>query len=307
MMDRRIFFDAVRGSVFRGSLAQRQVDGLNHLLDVWQMRYRDTMIPAQLAYCLATSYHETAHTMQPVRETLASSDAQAIRRLDAAWKAGRLKVSRPYWRTGYFGRGHVQLTHESNYRHMGHLLDVDLAGNPGLALDPEISADILFTGMMGGHFTGKGLARYVSRARTDFKGARRVVNGMDRAGLIAGYADAFLEALLSATRNEAQGGDEKPEMPPAPPAGPAIDIPAPSEPPAYEPPAIEDVVTGKKDGKSTTIWTAILQSLVGSAAAILAALQGLAPWLAALIVVTAVGAGLYIWRERRRHARENGV
>lgn len=301
-MDRRVFFDAARRSIFRGRLSQTQVDGMNALLDVWQRHYRDTISVPQLAYCLATSYHETAHTMRAVRETLASSDAQAIARLDAAWRAGRLKqVSRPYWRDGFFGRGHVQLTHRDNYARLGTAIGVDLAGNPGLALDPEVSARVLFTGMRDGLFTGKGLAKYINAARTDFRGARRIVNGMDRAGLIAGYADAFLEALQAAKAGRPVPARPMPAPQPETPDAPDI------EAPDYVPPAIEDLTTGKGSGESTTVWTTILQTLLGSGAAILAALQGLAPWLAALIVVSAVLAGLYVWRERMRHARENGV
>lgn len=295
-MDRRIFFDAVRGSVFRGRLSQTRVDGLNHLLDVWK---RDCTGPdAQLAYCLATSFHETAHTMTPVRETLAKSDAQAVRRLDAAYAAGRLKVSRPYWRDGFFGRGHVQLTHKANYAKMGSMLNVDLVGDPGLALDPDISARILFAGMLQGAFTGKRLDRYVSATRRDFRSARRVVNGMDRAGLVAGYADAFLEALRMARAGNAA---RKPSMSDPEPDTPLPDLPAPD----YVPP--DEITTGKRDSESTIIRTGLLQTLLGSLAAILGALGNLDPRLAGAIVVLVVACGLYIWSERRRHAREDGI
>ena len=50
----------------------------------------------RLAYCLATCYHETGYRMQPVRETHATSDQQAINRLEHAWKSGRLSwVKKP--------------------------------------------------------------------------------------------------------------------------------------------------------------------------------------------------------------------
>jgi predicted chitinase len=41
------------------------------------------------------------------------------------------------------GRGFVQITGRSNYTRCGHEVSVDLAGNPDLALDPKIAAEIL--------------------------------------------------------------------------------------------------------------------------------------------------------------------
>jgi len=71
-----------------GRLRQGQVDGLSAMLDGWQARVR-AAIRGKLAYVLATAFHETAATMQSVRETLATTDETEIRRLDAAFAAGR--------------------------------------------------------------------------------------------------------------------------------------------------------------------------------------------------------------------------
>src|SRR5690606_26856048 len=146
----------------------------------------------QCAYVLATAHHETAGTMKPVRETLASTDAKAKELLTKAWKAGKMKwVTRDYWSGGFFGRGYVQLTHEENYRKAGQKLGVDLVGNPSKALDPDIAVEILVLGMRDGWFTGKRLSDYITLSRSDYTGARRIVNGTDRADLIAGYAKTF--------------------------------------------------------------------------------------------------------------------
>lgn len=191
------FFDAMR-PMFGGSLTQDQVNGLLVILEAWKKvgsgKLRD------LAYILATAKHETADTMQPVRETKAPTDAKAKEWLTKAWKAGKLgQVKTPYWNTGFFGRGYVQLTHEDNYRKAGDKLGLDLVADPSKAMIPEIAALILIRGMQEGWFTGKKLSDFPS----DFVSSRAVVNGSDRATLIAGYAYGFLQALEKVTETAA--------------------------------------------------------------------------------------------------------
>jgi predicted chitinase len=169
----------------------------------------------QCAYVLATAYHETAHTMKPVRETLAKSDAQAKAVLSRAWETGKLgQVKRDYWSDGWFGRGYVQLTHEKNYAKAGKALGVDLVGNPGLALEPTIAAKILVVGMMTGLFTTKRLDTYVTADKSNFVAARRVVNGSDRAQAIANLAKDYDLAL------RVGGYDAAPAKPEPEPAAP---------------------------------------------------------------------------------------
>lgn len=182
------FFEAVR-PMFGGSLSQAQVDGFGIIFEAW--RKAGSGNERHLAYILATAYHETARTMQPVRETLATTDAKAKERLTKAWKAGNLPwVKSDYWSGGWFGRGFVQLTHRANYVKAGEKLGIDLVADPSKAMIPEVSALILVRGMLEGWFTGMKLAD-----AADFREARRVVNGTDRASQIAQYADAFLSAL----------------------------------------------------------------------------------------------------------------
>lgn len=216
------FFDAMR-PVFGGSLSQDQVNGLLVILEAWGKvgsgKLRD------LAYILATAKHETADTMQPLREAKAPSDAKAKEWLTKAWKAGKLgQVKSDYWSGGFFGRGYVQLTHKANYEKAGKKLGLDLVGDPSKALIPEIAALILIRGMQEGWFTGKKLSDFPS----DFVSSRAVVNGSDRAALIAGYAYAFLQGLEKA----AQPGAEPTSAPPKPvtPAPPAPPAPEPAKP-----------------------------------------------------------------------------
>jgi predicted chitinase len=139
--------------------------------------------------------------MQAVRETLAKTDDGAINALEKAWRAGKLSwVRTPYWRKdadgkSWFGRGLVQTTHKSNYQKLCLLIGVDLVKNPSKALEIPTAVQILITGMALGSFTEKSLSGYITDKRADYEGARRIVNGTDRAALIAGYAVAFEKAL----------------------------------------------------------------------------------------------------------------
>jgi hypothetical protein len=86
-IDRNGFFGTVRETVFGGRLSKKQVMGCEAILDAWEHR-TSTGDRRWLAYMLATTYHETAATMQPVRETLAATDAAASARLERAGAGG---------------------------------------------------------------------------------------------------------------------------------------------------------------------------------------------------------------------------
>jgi len=178
MMDRTKFFPRARSTVFRGYMTQPQVDGLNALLDAWDAS--GLTDSRYLAYMLATAYHETAATMQPVPEIGKGRG-----------RAYGVKVDGKV----YYGRGYVQLTWRSNYAAMSPIVGADLVSDPDLALKPDIAAKVMFYGMEHGTFTGKKLADYFNVHITDFLNARRIINGMDRAAQIAVYAREFYAAI----------------------------------------------------------------------------------------------------------------
>lgn len=191
------FYNAVRPQ-FGGTLSQRQVDGLNVILEA------STGLPVEFrAYLLATAQHETGRTMQPIRETFASTDDSAVARLENAFRKGQLKsVKTPYWRKdadgkSWFGRGYVQLTHRYNYERASELTGIDLVANPSAAMRPDVAAKILVEGSVAGMFTGKALGTYLDMSVPDYAGARRVINGTDKASTIAGYARSYEKALRS--------------------------------------------------------------------------------------------------------------
>jgi hypothetical protein len=80
-----------------------------------------------------------------------------------------------------------------------------LVANADLALEPETAKRILFAGMYDGDFTGVGLPKYIPCANpetdaTDFYNARKIVNGLDCATQIQGYATKFANAIAHAAR-----------------------------------------------------------------------------------------------------------
>ena len=208
----------------------------------------------QAAYVLATAWHETAHTMKPVRETLAKTDAKAKEILTKAWKAGKLPwVKKDYWSDGWFGRGYVQLTHKANYECAGKKLGVDLVKHPSLAMEPKIAAEVLVLGSKDGWFTGRRLLDFMTLTRSDYVGARRIINGTDKADLIAGYAKQY-DVLLKAAGYGAETVRPIPAQPVEPPK-PAAPIPVPPEPTITPtPPA----------GRAKGIWALIIAALLGA-------------------------------------------
>ncbi|ACM35950.1 MULTISPECIES: glycoside hydrolase family 19 protein [Rhizobium/Agrobacterium group] len=192
-------FNRIRGELCGGRLGTAQVQGINAIL-AGCARHGLTD-HRHIAYLLATAFHETAGRFQPLRETLAKTDAEAIDRLERAYAAGRLpQVSAPYWRPdeagrSWFGRGFVQITHKRNYQAMSVALGVDLVAEPARALDRATAADILVVGMSDGLFSGVRLGDVFTATASDWTGARRIVNGQDRAELVAGYGRVIFAGL----------------------------------------------------------------------------------------------------------------
>lgn len=187
------FFTIVRTVLFRGMLSQPQVDGFNAIAAA----FPDDVDNRWLAYALATAYHETDQTMQPIAE----------------YGGG---LNRPYgvpagpYSQVYYGRGYVQLTWLANYRKAAAAIPgaEALVANPDLALKPDLAAQILARGLTEGWFGADKagphtLERHFPLARpavADWVGARRIVNGLDCAAKIAGHALQIHHALAPAKR-----------------------------------------------------------------------------------------------------------
>lgn len=194
----KAFFDAIR-PLFGGRLTLAQVEGL--ILIVTYGLTNGYSRP-DLAYVLATAFHETGRRMQPIREGFARSNAGAIRAVTGLYNKGI--ISRNYalqdgYGNSYYGRGYVQITWKENYAKFENILGIPLVANPDLALLPEHALDILFIGMRDGLFRNASLADVPDFMTTPAFTAenRDIINGDVRKNgpRIAGYAAAFFTAL----------------------------------------------------------------------------------------------------------------
>lgn len=195
-MDRAAFFADLRKGLLGPTLDQDEVSGCEAVLDAM------AGLPLSwCAYALATAYHETAHTMQPIREF--GGPKYLTRMYDVTGArpalARQMGNTEPGDGVKYCGRGLVQLTWKVNYAKAGAKIGVDLVNHPDRAMVPANAARIMREGMVEGWFTGKRLKDYLPGPRgtlAQYQAARRIINGTDRAALIAGYAMQFEAALV---------------------------------------------------------------------------------------------------------------
>ncbi len=180
--NRKKFFDGFRSRI-DSTIEQEQVSGLEFILSQMDGDPFWKHIP-QIAYALATVGWETAWSFQPVEEGYYLGSKTRVK----AFQKG-LRYS------PYFGRGYVQLTWKANYQLAKDKLGIDFVNKPQLALEKELAYRILTYGMHQGWFTKKKLSDYINGSKTDYKGARRIINGTDKAGMIAGYARSFEQIL----------------------------------------------------------------------------------------------------------------
>lgn len=190
------FFDAMKAGLLGPSLSQSEVDGCNAILDAME-----GCPLAFTAYALATAFHETASTMQPIKEFGGTNYYVRMYDVGGARPQKAIKYGNTCAGDGpkYAGRGYVQLTWKNNYIRAGKECGVDLVNNPDLAMRADIAAKILRTGMAEGWFTGRSFGHYLPRegpaTRTQFTRARRIINGTDKAVQIADHAMKFQTAL----------------------------------------------------------------------------------------------------------------
>jgi putative chitinase len=178
-------------------LTASQYQGIDQLLSFIELDHDVTDI-RWAAYMLATVKHECANTFQPITEYGANSyfakyepPTPLSKKLGNTTKGDGLRFK---------GRGYVQITGRTNYKSLGNALSVGDAftKDPMLVLEPINAYRIMSIGMRKGLFTGKKLADYMPPGSTDYVGARRIINGQDKAGEIATYATKIKALLFKA-------------------------------------------------------------------------------------------------------------
>lgn len=180
------FYKTVRARL--GPLKAKQVEGFEYLLAAI-----DGAPLAHAAYMLATAWHETGATMQPVREA---------HWLSEGWRKANLR----YY--PHYGRGYVQITWPKNYEWLdkaaaeaGLTKRGDINANLDLAMRPDIAAFALRKGMEEGRYDaqGKTMAQRLptkgTATREQYINARYLVNIQDKADQIEDYAQVFERAL----------------------------------------------------------------------------------------------------------------
>lgn len=174
MINRKKTYENIRKEF--GALNQKQVDGFEAMFNEWDARGLNDI--RFLSYMLATVWHEVRETMQPIEED------------------GRGKGKA--YEGNYYGRGLVQLTWLVNYKKATakNKKGWNFVLYPELALEMEPAIWICFEGMLNGWFTGKKLSDYFGVNSNNPKSARRIINGLDRSDLIAGYYEKFKKCLL---------------------------------------------------------------------------------------------------------------
>lgn len=194
-------FDIIRSNL--GRLTQSQVDEINFIVDAMD---KDKSISyPQGAYILATTWWETANTMLPIAEYgkgrnktygtwYRNSKNQLYSFKNGSKNTTYLQADFPYL---YYGRGYVQLTWFDNYQKASEKLAHNFLDSPEDVMKKDYAIQILLTGMKEGWFTGKKLSDYIYQSKKEYENARRIINGSDKANLIAGYATIFEKALRS--------------------------------------------------------------------------------------------------------------
>lgn len=228
IIDRAKFYGVIRKKM--GPLTKGFVEGTEFILDEWERTYHKRTSVPQFAVCLATTYHETAHTMKPIREIGNGAYFTRLYGIEGQnpKRAREMGNVHPGDGPKYNGKGYVQLTWFVNYQKATielrklKLIDaaVDFTKNPELVMQPRYAAAIMFIGMEEGWFTGQKLDAIVDDEIdgdefADFKRSRKIINGADRDELIAGYAMTFLAALVASVDPRAKVAPP-PVAPPAP-------------------------------------------------------------------------------------------
>jgi hypothetical protein len=173
-----------------GKLSQKQVDGLEAIFNMWELLGLKDL--RWLAYILATIWHETDKTMQPIEEYGKGKGKKYGARV---WYSGKRYNDILHI---FFGRGHTQNTWRDIYLKLtlANKKGWDFVNKPDLLLEMEPSIWATFHGMITGLYTGRSLRMHFNTTTNDPTGARKIINVTDKAILIRDYHFKFLKSIV---------------------------------------------------------------------------------------------------------------
>lgn len=192
-MSRASFYSSVTKELFFNSLPAWQKDPLDAIMDEWERLDRHI---TECAYLMATAYHESGRFKYD--EEIGKG---------AGKKYGEEIFLSSSKTVAFYGRGWPQHTWLTNYAKLSVRAtlafgkEMDFVNKPdAINASDEVQAWAMWECMISGLWTGKNFADYKNAEGVlDYFEARRIVNGTDRADLIAGYARKFEEALKTVT------------------------------------------------------------------------------------------------------------
>lgn len=188
-INRAAFFNRLKTHQLYANINQGHVDGMTAILDEWELRGLTDM--RWLAYILATVYHETDRKMQPIEEYGRGEGKTYGRKL----KYSRVAYNKPD--KIYYGRGLTQNTWFEIYERLTKENNNgwDFLNDPDLLLKMKPSVWATFHAMTTGLYTGLKLSHFFNDKTDSSTGARKIINGKDKAELISLYYRRFTECL----------------------------------------------------------------------------------------------------------------
>ena len=186
------FYTEINKTLYKGKLSDKQIA----VMEVFFKMFKELNITdiRFMASIFGNIYHETDTTFMPIEE-------YGKGKLKPYGK--KIKYSKAIYTTPdkiYYGRGFTQNTWYEIYETLtkeatkqGH--NWNFLNNPELLLEVEQSAWATIVAMTKGLYTGKKLSNYFNTATCDFKNARRIINGLDKAELVEQYSIKFYKAL----------------------------------------------------------------------------------------------------------------
>lgn len=194
IIDRALFYSEYRKE-FGSIRNQATIHTINAILT--RAEREQTPVP-HLAYMFATALHEARDSKYRYDFSPITERGSYTYITNQYWHNTRVrgwlgnKSIEDAW--NFKGRGLVQITGRTNYTRFG------IERNPEVALNPDLAVSIMFEGMNKGIFTGRKLIHYLNPDRKDYYNARRIINGTDKAALIASYAEVFERIIRKSIR-----------------------------------------------------------------------------------------------------------